>query len=377
MSGGIQMLRSRDIKVLDIFMLNNIRFRKFFIIVSSLLLAYNSTYIINNYILYIPILQQLLGFIILTFITGFIILRILNIHNLKRSINIVFVIGLSQSFILLYGFLTNIGLTFFYIKPLNALSIIILYDIAIILLLIINYMTEKEFKSVNEYLFFKVSPGLFLLLLVPFISIFAALLMNMYNNNILELMVIFIISLIPLILIFKNINERYYPLTIFIMSISILLSINLISNNIWSFDVFHEYYLSKLSMIDQIWTFNLENSANTVLLVTILAPTYALLANMDLIWVYKILFPFLFALTPVILYEIYLKLKINDIKFNPMIALLSVCIFIFFYGFFKDLPDKQHISELFLMLIILLSIIEIRYKNVFLMLFSFALIQCK
>ncbi len=73
------MLRSRDIKVLDIFMLNNIRFRKFFIIVSSLLLAYNSTYIINNYILYIPILQQLLGFIILTFITGLIILRILNI----------------------------------------------------------------------------------------------------------------------------------------------------------------------------------------------------------------------------------------------------------------------------------------------------------
>ncbi len=61
----------------------------------------------------------------------------------------------------------------------------------------------------------------------------------------------------------------------------------------------------------------------------------------------------------------YIKLKINDIKFNPMIALLSVCIFIFFYGFFKDVPDKQHITELFLMLIILLSIIEIRYKNVF------------
>ncbi len=67
--------------------------------------------------------------------------------------------------------------------------------------------------------------------------------------------------------------------------------------------------------------------------------------------------PLFFSLTPPLaLYYVYKELDFGNYKVDYEIAMLSVFVFIFFYGFYKDMPDKQHIAELFLALILILSI---------------------
>jgi len=95
---------------------------------------------------------------------------------------------------------------------------------------------------------------------------------------------------------------------------------------------------------------------NSLLPITILAPTYSILCNLSLVWVFKIIFPFIFSLTPVCLYELYREYRSSWDWFDSEVSFLSAIVFIFFYGFFKDLPDKQHIAEFFMTLILMLSV---------------------
>ncbi|MBN1761697.1 MAG: DUF2206 domain-containing protein [Methanomicrobia archaeon] len=359
----------------DIFRLNDWQIRRSSQLLLSLLVAFDVIFLVDKFIFELPILPQLFGFVVLTFIPGFIILRILKIHDLDRTTNFLLTVGLSLSFIMIFGMLINalfshIGIS----NPISSFSLFYSFNIAIATLVAIAYLRDKDFSSSQDILDLRCPPLMLSLLLLPFLSIFGAYTMTFYDSNLLVLLLLFLLSLVPIIVAFNKIPANFYPLVIFVVSLSILYHVNLISMHIWSFDIFFEFYSANLVAETGIWNPTLDYGAHSLLLITILAPAYSLLCDLSLIWVFKLIFPFLFALTPLALYQVYQRLNFGGYTFDPKSSLLAVFIFVFYYGFFKDMPDKQHIAELFFALILLLMVKKIPNRVVVALIFSFALI---
>ena len=335
-------------RIPDIFRLNDWQMRKFSLLVLSIIVAYDSSFLTDKFLFEIPMLPQLLGFIVLTFIPGFIILRILKVHNIDRTANLLLVVGLSLSFIMLLGLIVCIFSPFVNLsKPISDISLFLSFNISILILLIICYFNDKDFKSTKEFLDINPPSLILLLSLFPFLSIFGAYSMNHYNNNIILIVLLTLISICPTLIAFKLFPKKLYPFIIFIVSISILYHVNLISDYIRGWDINVEYYAASLVVKKSFWNPSNVDSPS-LLLFAILAPTYALLCKLGLIWTLKLVFPFIFSLTPVALY------RVCEGQFKDrIVSAISPFIFMFYYGFFKNMPDKQYIAEFFLILVVM------------------------
>ena len=357
----------------DLFRWNDWNIRRFNLFILSILVAYDFSFISNIPLYGIEILSKILGFVILTFVPGYIILRIFNVHDIDRVVNFLLAIGLSLSFIMILGLGVNIFLPYIGVsKPITTFPLFYSLNIAIFVLIIICYFRDKEFSSSQDQLCIMFSPVLFYLVLLPIFSIFGTYFMNYYDFNIPNMMLLFIISLFPVLVALNKIPKNLYSFMILSISISILYNLNLISTHLWSYDIFYEAYSSNYVLQDGIWNPNIK-SVLPLLLFTILSPTYSLLCDLNIVWVFKIILPLLFSFTPVVLYQVYKTIDFGDYKIDSEMAMLSIFVFVFFYGFYKDMPDKQHIAELFLTLILMLSVINTP-KKIILVIFSFSLV---
>ncbi|MBT9150490.1 MAG: hypothetical protein DDT40_00662 [candidate division WS2 bacterium] len=357
----------------DIFRLNDWQIRRFNLFILSILIAYNAIFLTDKFLLKIPILPQLFGFIILTFIPGFIILRILKVHDIDKTQNFLLAVGSSLSFIMIFGLFLNtllppLGIS----RPMSPEPLFYAFNIGILALLLASYLRDRDFKPSSELLTINISPLMLSLLLLPFLSVFGAYIMTFYDSNLLILILLFLISLTPVAVAFNKIPEDLYSFLIFVVSLSILYHVNLISTHLWSFDIFPWSYATNRVIENRIWDPHHEHAS--LLLFGALAPTYAILCNLSSVWVFKIIFPFFFALAPLALYQVYQRFDFGDWKIDPRLALLSVFVFVFFYGFFKDMPDKQHIAQLFLSLILMLMVTNIPNRVPMSIIFSFSLI---
>lgn len=362
-----------EIRIPDIFRLNDWQARKFILVVLSALIAYDAIFLADKFLFKIPILPQLLGFVTLTFIPGFVILRILKVHDIDRTQNFLLAVGLSLSFIMIYGlFLNTLLPRLGILKPMSPQPLFYAFNIGILALLLASYLRNRSFKHSSELLNVRVSPLMLSLLLLPFLSIFGAHVMTFYDSNVLILILLFLISLTPVVVVFNKIPENLYPLLIFLVSLSILSHVNLISTHLWSFDIFFESYAANWVVEKGIWDPNQEFTQ--LLLICVLAPTYSLLCDLSLVWVFKTIFPFFFALAPLTLYQVYQRTDFGEFRLSPRLALLSVLVFVFFYGFFKALPDKQHIAELFMALILMLMVTDVPNRVPIVTILSFSLI---
>jgi uncharacterized membrane protein len=361
------------IRVPDVFRLNDWRIDRFILAVLCSLVIYNIGFLINRLFFKAFILLQLLGFINLTFVPGFIILRILRIHGIKRIESFLLAAGLSLSFVMIYGaFLNTLLLLLGILRPMSPLPLLIAFDVGVILLLLVSYFRDKGFRAFPEPLDVDISPLMLSLFLPFFLSIFGAYVMTFYDSNVLILILLLSISFIPLLIVFNKIPKNLYPLLIFIVSLSILYHVDLISTHFWSSDIFFEHYAANWVIERGIW--DPSEEFNHLLLISVLAPTYSLLCDLDLVWVFKAIFPFFFTLTPLALYHVYERIDLGEFKFDSKSSLLSVLVFVFFYGFFKDMPDKQHIAELFMAQILMLMVSNIQSRAPLSVILSLSLI---
>jgi uncharacterized membrane protein len=86
-----------------------------------------------------------------------------------------------------------------------------------------------------------------------------------------------------------------------------------------------------------------------MLSIVLLAPIYSILCNVDLTWVFKVVYPFIYAFMPVGLFWIYQK------KTNSTIAFLSAFYFMSVFSFYLEMPQlaRQEIAEFFLVLLLI------------------------
>jgi len=331
--------------------MNDWEIKKFFIIVLSIQLALLGLMGMDVTGIDIPILRQLIGFIYLGFVPGILVLRILKIHTLSNIEVLLYSVGLSVSILMIIGLFINIAYPFLgFSGPISVISLILTISIIVLVLCLLSYILDRDFSNPN-YINIKdiFSPQVLFLCLVLFLSIFGAHLANIHNNTLL----ILLIPLLPLAIVLtvfnKFISKNLYPFAVFVIAISLLYHISLISMYIIGWDIHEEYYLSSLVLKYSFWDSKIPSTVNGMLSIVMLAPIFSNICDMSLTWVFKIIYPLLFSLVPLGLYQIYQK------QMNEKAALLSVFFLMSFSRFYYPMP-RQNIAEFYIVLLILLMV---------------------
>jgi len=301
----------------------------------------------------IPILRQILCFIYLSIIPGILILRSLKVRNLSISETILYATGLSVSFLMFTGALMNslyplVGIQ----KPISEISLVITISAVVLSLCFICYLRNKNYSnfSINREQIF--APFVLSLLLLPFLAVFGAYLFNFYDNNILLLVLLVIICIIFLFGVFNNIQREIYPLALWSISISLLLHNSLLSI-LGGGDSEIEYYFSELVKLKSLWDPSIPSEQNAMLSIVILKPIFSSFCNIEMTWVFKVLYPLLFSLTPIGLYLIYKK------QMNDRMAFLSCFIFMAASPFYTVLSRNTRTgTAIFFMTLLILLLIN-------------------
>ncbi|WAI01171.1 DUF2206 domain-containing protein [Methanogenium organophilum] len=303
----------------------------------------------------IPVLRQLISFLYIIYIPGMLVLRILGMHNLKSSETLLYSIGSSIAVLMFTGCVMNIVYPFFGIqRPFSTIPMILTISGIILILCILCYIRDKEF-AIPHFINIdrKDYPVIFGLLLIPCLSVLGTHLMNVHHNNILLMFMIVVIALVAILIGFdKVIPTKFYPLAIFVLTLSLLFHKSLISMNLWGWDIFHEYYLANLVIENSFWDSTIRANTNAMLSIVSLIPFFSSICDMDPVWVLKIIYPFIFSLVPLGLYVAVKK------QTNMKIAFFSMFFFISIFTFYSEMLAlaRQQIAELFLVLTILVMI---------------------
>lgn len=335
--------------------INDIEIGKFLIIILAAQAAMFGVIGLRLIGLDVPFLSQTVGFIYLTFIPGIVILRIMRLHNLSTTETLIYSVGLSVAFSMFIGFLINttssvIGIS----KPISILPLIITMGSAVLILSVLSYVRDRGFSSpsfidVKELIS---PPALFLLLLV-LIAILGAFLVTFYASNYLLLLLVILIAFIAGLVVFNRfIPAKLYPLAVGAITLALLYHRTLISSYLIGWDIHVEYYFAQLVALNSHWDWTIPHNYNAMLSDTILPTIYSSVMNIDVAWIYKIVYSLLFLLVPLTLYQLYQKQTDKRTAFFAVFFFMSLPAAINIVG----LSIKQLIASVFLALLILLMI---------------------
>ncbi|MEM4459631.1 MAG: DUF2206 domain-containing protein [Archaeoglobaceae archaeon] len=301
------------------------------------------------------------------------LLRALRVRDLDPIESLCFSVGLSLAIIMFSGLFANtvyplLGVS----EPISTIPLVITFTALVVVLSSIVYIRDKDSTSSPYEL--SLSPSLLFLTLLPFFGIVGANLVDRFESNLLLMFSLPIAGLIPVLIAFDIIKERLYPIAIFTTSLFLLYHTSLISPHIWGWDINLEYHFSNRVLTNAYWDSSLYGSINGMPAIVILAPTYATLCNIDLVWVFKVVYPFLFSFVPLAMYSIFEKMI--DKKASTIACFLLMFSSSFYFAMLQ--LARQQIAELFLALIILSILsksLKGNHKFLFLATFGISLIM--
>ncbi|MFA5399734.1 MAG: DUF2206 domain-containing protein [Dehalococcoidia bacterium] len=329
---------------------------KLLLLAGSLLLASAGLNVLAYAGCDIPAARQVIGFIFLTIIPGALIMRILRIHEAGTLPGFLYSIGLSIAFVMLSGVLIDLILPLAGIRqPLSLLPVTIAVGLLVLVLMPVAWLRDRGYVPrtaafPSEPL--PLIPVLTIILLIV-LTVLAVALVDTFQNNILLLICLAgIAALVVLAAFDKFIHPELYPLAIFAIGLCLLYQTTLMSPHPIGSDIFTEYTFYRMTMDAGFWDASIFEMVNTCLSITILAPVYSLFLGMDGNWLFKAVYPLIFALVPLILYQAFKQ------QIGPKRAFLSVFFFVSVPTFSLEMISlcRQQIAELFLALIILLLV---------------------
>ncbi len=341
-------------KILNPIQVNDWGFMSFSLYVIFFQLAFWCAIVLEYTKFEVLFLRQFVGMMNLIIIPGLLLLRIFRIHNIGNIKTLLFSIGLSISITMFGGFMLNSVLPLYGVfNPINESVIFVFYNAIILILLIIVYFRDKEFNDPSYININLINIKLLLfLLLLPFLAFFSIYLFNYYDINIFVLLLIFLISSMSMLVCFNLIKHNTFGIIIFLISFCLLFHRTLVSCNLWGYDIHVEYYFSNLVINSGYWNLRYVNNVNNMLSIAILAPLISLFCNISLMWVFKIIYPFVFAFMPLGIFYIYSKITTNKLAFLSTFFFMSVSAF-----FFELLQlARQQIAELYLVLLLIVII---------------------
>ena len=141
-------------------------------------------------------------------------------------------------------------------------------------------------------------------------------------------------------------RDTIFQVVIGVFGLSLLLSSTVISNNLLGWDVHQEFNLSLNVLRSGVWHPEIQSQYNSVLSITILPAMISSVSNVDLVWVFKVIFPVLFSLVPVVLYRVYRSIL------GPEGAFLCSFLFASYPAFYLELISlaRQEVATILLAL---------------------------
>lgn len=343
--------------------INDWPIRRFVMLVMSMLLLILGLSYLENLGIGIVIFKEIIGFILLTFIPGFIILRILRLHDLNIIPLLLFSVGLSLFYMMMLGVIVSI--TFPMVGILNPLSfnpLFISLFISLTFLLAIAFIRDRNFTPIGkekDYYYF-LNPYVLLSVFVLVLGIFGVYMVNLYDYNFFLMIFIFIISIIPIIIASRKVPSKLYPLIIFFLSLALLCHSTLFTNFLVGSDIFAEFYFANLISADQIWNPTLNHQANTALSVTLIPSFYKIISGLNILWYFKLVSNFFFALVPVGLYYMYnTSFKGGLSKTEKFFAVFFVISLWYFYYLITGVI-RQELAEFFFVLLLIVIFTEVK-----------------
>lgn len=208
----------------------------------------------------IPHLRQVLGFLCFTIVPGLLILHILRLNKIEFIKKFVLSVGLSIAFLMFVGlFLNQLCLAIDVSKPLSTAFLVVSLTFILVILTFIAYKRNKDDFNLSDSFNIKmdikedqlISP-LFFPIIFPFLAIFGTYLMNTQENNIILMIMLFLIPayVASIAYLNKRILKVTYPVAILMISLSLLLMHGLTSNYIIGIDVHAEYSVFRLTAED-------------------------------------------------------------------------------------------------------------------------------
>lgn len=303
----------------------------------------------------LPLIGQLITLVYLVFVPGVLVLRALKLHGTGAVNTLLYSVGLSLATMMLVGvaldtFLPMAG----YARPIALLPLTAAMAVFVLAMCVVCYVRDRDYKGnatveAGEL----IKPQALLLLLVPFLAVFGTYLMNHNADNVLLLLLIAAVATIALLVGFTNIiPKELFALAIFVIALALLFHNSLISDSLIGWDVHQENYRAESVVSNGVWNTSVDSIINSMLSIMMLAPIFSIFLHTDVVWVFKIVFPLLFALVPVALYQAYRTQ--SDEKLAFMAAFFFVSLVVFFSEMLQ--LARQEIAELFLALIVMLLV---------------------
>lgn len=349
--------------------LNDWRIRNYFVAILGLQLGLLFIQLLGSADSHIPFLQAILGFAFFSFIPGIIILRILRIHNVSTLETLLYAVGLSIAFLMFTGLFMSVFYPIFGIsRPLSPDSTLMTINVMTAVLLLLSLVRDKKSPEpgyIDKETFLS-RPAL-ILYLVPLLTIIGTYFVNRYHSNEILILVVLFIAVIPILIgLDRVIPEVLYPLAILSISVSLLLHTSLISPYIWGYDVHYETFLANLVIDNAFWDSASPGNVNAMLSVVLLAPIYSYITGLDLTWVFKSVYPIIFALVPLGLYQVFRRQM--EAK-GAFLASFFFASFIIFYAEMASLA-RQEVAELFLVLLIMIMVARNIPRRTYFVLFA-------
>jgi len=311
-------------------------------------------------VLDIPILRQIFGFVLLTFLPGFLVIQILRVGKapLEKTL---FLIGLSVSFLLWVPFFMNLVLPPLGIaRPISLFPLILTFTAILVALSLFAYRTgaldvQIPLSPLNTLIERIQSPPLLAAGLILVFGILGPLFARLQFSTIFSLLSMLSIAAILILIISRRVSERVYPLYILVIAIALLYNRTLASPNLGGIDIHLELYFANLVKSAGFWdpSYSVYNFAIgdyvAMLSVTMLPNVYSILLNLDTVLVFKLVYPIIVAFVPLGLYQIYK----TQTKLSNRLAFLATFLFMSFSAFYSDLPviTRQEIGVLFFVLL--------------------------
>ncbi len=305
---------------------------------------------------HIPIVREALAFVYITFLPGILVLKALRLHDLGTIETVLYSVGLSLVVIMITGLFVNTAYPLLgYARPFS-FEILFLTIVGVVqVLLYIALVRDREYTGANRT-WLEVSippPAVPFLALLPFFAIVGTYIRNEYHMVTLLFLLLVLIAVIGLAVGFDRfIPASCYPLAVYTIALALLYHTSLISGYIWGYDIHHELHLANNVLVPGIWDMAIPYNTNGMLSIVMLVPSCSLICDLDPIWVFKILYPLLFAFVPLGLYRAIEK------QAGPKIGFFSAFFFVSFFTFYTEMISlaRQQIAELFLVLTVIAMI---------------------
>ncbi len=291
--------------------------------------------------------RLLLGALVVGVLPGALLLRILRVHCLNPARAVIYTVTLSLALAMLLGLLMNFILPLVGIaEPLALLPVEVAYAVFTLLLAALAYWRDRKtgyalkLNCDISYL-----PQSLFLTALPLLSVLGAGLVNVRGDNILLMLLIPLIALVIFLSLWRRlIPEALYPWALFCCGAALVLHFTLISSYLSGRDIMVEYLIYKFTSTTSLWTSSFPaNGYNATLSVTVLPLVVSRLTGLDGLYLFKIVIPLIFALTPLVMYELLAS------YLPPKVALVVSFVPLGMYQFYTVMPQtvKTELGWLF------------------------------